>query len=63
MLRAFDALRAKHEGMDAGEFNADGTYKDSINLVKAIHPAPPGTQPLVYLHPHRTREKGPCNSG
>ncbi len=39
LLRAFDVVRAKHEGMDAGEYNADGTYKDVTILVTALRPA------------------------
>ena len=46
LLRGFDAVRAKHEGMEAGDFNADGTYKDGINLVAAPRPAPHDTLPL-----------------
>ena len=34
LLAAFDALRAKHEGMAAIEFNNDGTYKGGINQVR-----------------------------
>ena len=46
LLRAFDVVRAKHEGMDAGEYNADGTYKDAIIMVKALRPALRETPPV-----------------
>ena len=35
LLAVFDALRAKHEGMAAIEFNNDGTYQGGINTVRA----------------------------
>ena len=47
LLGAFDVVRAKHEGMDAVEYNADGIYKDAIDLVEALRPSTP-----PKLRPH-----------
>ncbi len=34
LLPAFDAMRGKHEGMEAAEYNDDGTYKASTIEVR-----------------------------
>ncbi len=36
LLKAFDMVREKHEGMDPKEFNDDSTYKAGINQVREV---------------------------
>ncbi len=34
LLAAFDAMRGKHEGMEAAEYNDDGTYKPEASTIE-----------------------------
>ncbi len=47
LLKAFDGLRAEHEGMTADTFNDDSTYKRGINQARS-----PGPPPRARTPPH-----------